>query len=403
MYTANKWFCVFFVLIVATGLLLLQRTTALTTELNMLDVNSITMAIENNWPDIDLSHLQDAHSLSFTFVESGASIHTYIQHRNTIVPILISREYVGALVIFNDDEDIATQFRTHLQLLYAAQISAIVILAVLFAIHNYNALIKPFKKLKLFASRVAAGDLDVPLKMDKKNIFGAFSESFDLMRTQLAIAKESERQANISKKELIASLSHDIKTPAAAIKIMAELHQAKYGENPETTSIIQKIDQIDMLISNMFTATLEDLTQLKVIPTDVNTIDIAASIHDADYKKKLRPFTMPDCVLTIDLLRFQQILDNIFGNAYKYANTEMELTANINDGDYIITIRDFGPGVNNDEINLLCEKFYRAANANGHSGTGLGLHITSYFLSQMGARLEIKNVNGLCVIMYFPV
>jgi len=66
-------------------------------------------------------------------------------------------------------------------------------------------------------------------------------------------------------------------------------------------------------------------------------------------------------------------------------------------------VRDFGPGVNDDEISLLSEKFYRAGNAVGKSGTGLGLYLAAYFVAEMGGVLTVENRGGLCVCMRFPV
>ena len=59
--------------------------------------------------------------------------------------------------------------------------------------------------------------------MDRENVFGAFTESFDLMRHELRRARERERRASQSKKELVAKLSHDIKTPIASIRAVAEV------------------------------------------------------------------------------------------------------------------------------------------------------------------------------------
>ena len=75
----------------------------------------------------------------------------------------------------------------------------------------------PYAMLDGFARRVAGGDLSVPLDMDRGNVFGAFSESFDLMRTELAAAREREQAAQESKKDLVAQLSHDIRSPLASI------------------------------------------------------------------------------------------------------------------------------------------------------------------------------------------
>jgi len=272
-----------------------------------------------------------------------------------------------------------------------------------FALYLWRTILLPFKKLEFFATSVASGDLSLPLLMDYKNRFGAFSESFDLMREQLAISRENERQANISKKELVASLSHDIKTPAASIKIMAELHQAKHGESKEMKVIISKIDQIDLLITNMFTATLEELTQLKVSPVEISTLEIEKEIIAADYKQKIQPFSLPECVLSIDPLRFKQIVDNIIGNAYKYADTEINVAGYFEDNSFLLSIRDFGSGVKEEELSLLCEKFFRASNSAGKEGAGLGLFLTSYFLSKMNASIMFKNDDGLHVVIKFEI
>lgn len=82
----------------------------------------------------------------------------------------------------------------------------------------YYFYIRPFRKLQKFAENIAKGNLDAPLSIYNRDYFGAFTESFDLMREELKIARESEYKANVSKKELVAELSHDIKTPIATIK-----------------------------------------------------------------------------------------------------------------------------------------------------------------------------------------
>ena len=264
-------------------------------------------------------------------------------------------------------------------------------------LYMYRTILSPFKKLEHFAARVASGDLDVPLEMDRKNRFGAFSESFDLMREQLAAARESERLSNISKKELVASLSHDIKTPVSSIKVMSELCRAKHGEMPELITITGKADQIDLLISNLFTATLEELTQLKVSPVEITSAELEECIRASDYQNKVLPFTLPECVVTADILRFRQVVDNIIGNSYKYAGTDIEASGHFEEGFFVLTVRDFGPGVSAEELSLLCEKFYRAGNAEGKSGSGLGLYLSRYFITGMGGTLEPESHDGLWI------
>ncbi len=270
-------------------------------------------------------------------------------------------------------------------------------------IYCERSVLRPFRKLERFASRVAQGDLDFPLEMDRQNRFGAFSESFDLMREQLAAARENERLADISKKELVASLSHDVKTPVSSIKAIAELYQARHGETEEMSAIIAKADQIDLLISNMFSATLEELKQLKVSPEEIASAEVGEIIRASDYERKVRPFSLPECVVTADRLRLRQVIDNILGNAYKYAGTDIEVSARFEGKTLALCLRDFGSGVPAEELPLISGKFFRGGNAEGKNGSGLGLYLAEYFVSQMGGELTLESNGGLFVTIRLKI
>ena len=134
-------------------------------------------------------------------------------------------------------------------------------------IYLNHAMVKPFHKMKGFAERIAGGNLDIPLAMDRQNLFGAFTESFDIMRSELKKARIAEAKANTSKKELVAKLSHDIKMPVASIKAAFEVGAALTDNErirDNYMQIIHKADQINTLITNLFTAALEELEQLPV-------------------------------------------------------------------------------------------------------------------------------------------
>ena len=360
--------------------------------MNMLDVNSAVQYVHANYP-----------STPHNFVPPGASLHQHIQKRNIIVPVFVGDQMVGSLYFTNDTYTQLQSTRTQFLIIFYSAMGALALAVGIFIFHHHKTITIPFAKLEEFAKAVAAGNLNAPLAMDKENIFGAFTESFDLMRSQLEIARESERQANISKKELVATLSHDIKTPAAAIKIMAELATAKNGESKELNTIIDKVNTIDSLISNMFNATLEELTQLKVATQDITTQELTEIIHRADFKNMLQPFALPPCILNLDPLRIGQVFDNIINNAYKYGGNSITLGAKILDRTFILYIQDNGPGVPEEELPLLQEKFYRASNAAGQSGAGLGLHLASYLVAEMGGCIGFANCGGLRVSMEFPI
>ncbi len=253
---------------------------------------------------------------------------------------------------------------------------------------------KPFRKLNNFALRVAGGNLDIPLEMDRGNMFGAFTESFDIMRSELKKARIAEARANESKKELVAKLSHDIKTPLASIKAASEVGYAvaKDKKTKENFSqIIIKADQINALVNNLFSATLEELQQLNVTPEYFSSGKIVGILKNSDYLQRAAVPEIPVCLVYADALRLQQVFDNIFANSYKYADTKIEVVCTAEADSLSISVEDFGGGVEEDELPLVTEKYMRGKNASDKDGAGLGLYISDYFMKEMDGELKIEN------------
>lgn len=268
----------------------------------------------------------------------------------------------------------------------------------------YRNYIKPFQTLQDFTAQVAKGDLELALPIRKNNFFGAFTESFDLMRQELKRARESEYQANVSKKELIAGLSHDIKTPVATIKATCEVMQVTEQKQDTLNKIgviANKAEMIDQLVGNMFHATMEELEMLKVEPTEERSLIIPEMFRDFRYYGQITlENEIPACLLYMDRLRLQQVLDNIINNAYKYAGTEVRVVFWESEEGITIKIRDFGAGVAEEELVLIKEKFYRGNNTGGKSGSGLGLYLADSFMRQMGGGMECYNEDGFVVTLF---
>lgn len=128
------------------------------------------------------------------------SINEAVIHRDTILDIENKNSIVGKIIIYNDSDMVFDKWSdTMAHVILAAMLLQCVICIGYMIYLNYF-LIKPFQKLKDFARRVAGGNLDIPLDMDRKNMFGAFTESFDIMRSELKKARIAEAEANAGKK-----------------------------------------------------------------------------------------------------------------------------------------------------------------------------------------------------------
>ncbi|HIZ02885.1 MAG TPA: HAMP domain-containing histidine kinase [Candidatus Borkfalkia avistercoris] len=335
------------------------------------------------------------------------SINVAITHRDTILDITIDKTQVGKIIIYNDGTQTLQYQKQTAVIVLSVAIVIQIFICIGYTVYLYLSVIRPFRKLKGFAERVAGGNLDMPLAMDRHNLFGAFTESFDIMRSELKKARLAEAQAQQSKKELVAKLSHDIKTPVASIKAVSEVGLAvatTEKDKANYTQIMGKADQINKLVTNLFTATLEELQQLTVTPTNIESKQVKTMLENADYLRRSIIPDMPDCLVFADALRLQQVFDNIFANSYKYANTEITVSLHRTDKHIDITIEDFGGGVEAEELPVLKEKFKRGSNAKNTEGAGLGLYISDYFMKEMHGELIIENgVHGLKVTVSVPL
>lgn len=370
---------------------------------DVIAVNELIHALEENRDspeklqisaNLDYVVLDAEGSVLFRTGEGlSESISQAVRHRDTILTVDGGSGAHNVIIFNNTSRQLqARRLRTSL-LFFLLLLLQWSVLAGLFLYLNHT-IVRPFRKLKAFARRIAEGNLDIPLEMDRHNLFGAFTESFDLMRSELKRARMAEAKASISKKELVAKLSHDIRTPAASIKAAAEVGAALTDNaslRNHFTQIIRKADQISVLVNDLFTAALEELQQLPVTPGELESRELQQLLENADYLGKAAVPPIPDCLLYGDRLRLQQVFDNLFANSYKYAGSDIELSVSADDGFISVVIEDEGGGVSPEELPLLKEKYRRGSNAEHMEGAGLGLYISDYFMKKMQGALLVEN------------
>ena len=395
----------FFILGAAFLFVLLRQNP--TGEPDTVVYNDIARSLGETWESLNSGNLPglkyhldyavldlDGNLHAETKTDLDTSISAAIRHRDTILDVVSRGSVVGNVIIMNSTARDLEQQRLTLVIAGLFLLLIPLLFCAGFAFYLHRRVVEPFKQLDSFAQRVAAGNLDIPLEMDKQNIFGPFTESFDLMRSELANARSNENLANQSKKELVASLSHDIKTPVASIQAITELmllRETDADKLKQLDTISEKTKQITGLVNNLFNASLQELQKLKVIPREEDSVILSQLLRGADYSGRAEIPDAPPCLLNIDRLRLSQVFDNIFNNSYKYAGTAMEVRYDFS-GEYLaVKIVDFGPGVPAEILPLISNKFYRGENAQGISGSGLGLYLARYFVEQMGGGFHYEN------------
>lgn len=279
-------------------------------------------------------------------------------------------------------------------------------------IYVYRAILSPFDKLQKYADEIAAGNFEVELNYERTNYFGKFTWAFDHMRREITKARSCEKEAIENNKTVIATLSHDIKTPIASIRAYAEGLDANLDSGPEmrrkySSVIMKKCDEVTKLTNDLFLHSLSDLDKLKISTTKVNIreqiIKIISDLQQSEDEVILSG-NIPDLSLMIDEKRFEQVLENLINNAKKYApGSKIVISSDITEGNYNIYLQDQGPGIPDEDMPFIFHKFYRGRNAGDNQGSGLGLYIVKYIMEQLGGSVTLTNNEiGLRITLKLP-
>ena len=371
-------------------------------KINNTEANDIIFTVRKYWPDAERAvSMMQGYGTDYlvtdaegrTVAASSSGLHTdYVYdfiHKDYSVDILEDGKVLGRIIFINNGED---DFKRKVGVWALAFLAIFLLKDILAVFYLRKHIFDPVKRMNDFAGQIARGNLDIPV--DCSASFGAFSESFDIMREELLYARKGEQEADKRRREVIASISHDIKNPVASIQAIAEYQSLTTGSDElrrEFETITQKTNQINGMIHNLHTSMLDDLERLEVRPKELGSSAIGEALRQADFRKRIKDFEIPECLVMADQVRFMQVADNIISNSYKYADTQIEVCSWFEDECLCISIKDFGKGVKKEEEIFLTQKYFRGQNAKEKEGSGMGMYIAEYLVKGMGGRLLCRS------------
>ena len=277
--------------------------------------------------------------------------------------------------------------------------------------YTYVAVLRPFEKMKDYAAEIAKGNFDLPLDYARSNYFGQFTWAFDSMRREITKARANEREAVENNKTVIATLSHDIKTPIASIRAYAEGLEAHMDSSPERRErylsvIMRKCDEVARLTNDLFLHSLSDLDKLKI---NAEPLEVCSFVQEAIEELAAQQddiFFIPptfSAYVNADKNRLLQIIENLVNNARKYAKSRIDVSLSQENGTVCLKIRDYGGGIPDKDMPFIFDKFYRGKNCGNEQGSGLGLYIVKYLAEKMGGSILLRNhTNGLEAVVSLP-
>ena len=387
-----------------------------------LIVSDVSGSVKEEWEDLSALDSRKFAEPFIVFGSSGEVLYrskncgTEVSYLNDIVrdgivsvSITEGERFYGTVAFPEMHRNSYDKVRKKILIALAAVLISSAIAVASYGLYIHKRIEQPFRRMERFAGKIAEGDLDYPLFDTKEDIFGSFTQSFDIMREELRASREREYACKLREKELIASLSHDLKTPITSIKLLAELLKVKTDDeymNEKLGLILSKAEQMDSIVSDLLEAALKENAAESVDLRYENSsvlYDLTAKLDDRSWVVQE---TVPECLILTDLRCLERVVGNIISNAYKYAEAPIRVSCGIS-GKYLETaFTDSGDGVSEEELKLITNKFYRCENVknSGKEGSGLGLYIAATLMEQMGGGLICScNEGGLTVTLKIPL
>ncbi len=327
----------------------------------------------------------------------------------------------GSVFIVSDVSPIGKFARDFLGSLFIAILLILVITNGLLTFFVSQSILKPIMALKHAANQIKAGNLNFAVKTNSNDEIGQLSRTFEEMRCKLQESIELQLQYEENRKELISSISHDLKTPITAIKGYTEGILDGIPDSPEKLekyiqTIHSKAQDVDKLIDELF---LFSKLDLKREPFNFEKIEMTSYLqhiseelllylNEKGIHLQFDPHPAPPVMVIADREKLKRVINNIIDNSVKYMDkTPGKIGIDLRDetDEVTIGISDNGQGISQAALSLIFDRFYRADPSRNTAiqGTGLGLSIAQRIIEEHGGRIWAQSEEGVGTSIFFTL
>lgn len=318
-------------------------------------------------------------------------------------PIRSGDKVVGALLLHSPvagvDEGILQGFGIlSFSILIALVLS--IILSVLLAV----AFSKPLKMMKDSAIRLTGGDYDARTGVKQNDEIGELATAIDILSERLdSASRESENLLKL-RHEFIANISHELRTPVTVIRGSLEALYDDVIKDPEQVKIYHKQLLNESIYLQRLVNDLLDLSRLQNadFKIEMNEISICEVLNDvirsARQIAKAKNIIIeqivesPDCKFFGDYGRLRQMFMIILDNAIKFSPQNSSVVVSLNDR--TVAIKDNGPGIADEDLPFIFDRFYKTKSDENKNGTGLGLAISKQIADKHKIEITVSSIRN---------
>ena len=280
--------------------------------------------------------------------------------------------------------------------------------------HLFRHISQPLDTLTAGVARIRDGDLDTPIGYTEADEFKAACDAVDEMAARLKASLEQQQAAQQQKQELIAGMSHDLKSPLTAIRAYTEgllegVAQDEATRQRYLQTIYAKETDMETLVNRLFAFAKMDVS---AYPVRLEPLALRPALETVAEEQEGVAVTVdvPDMTVLADRELLRRIAVNLLDNSRKYGGREdvsVRISAERSGGTAVIVFADNGTGVPQEQLPRLFDVFYRgdAARTAPGSGSGIGLAVVKKSCGEMHGSVRAENGadGGLRVIVTLPL
>ncbi|MEU9979623.1 HAMP domain-containing sensor histidine kinase [Streptomyces sp. NPDC050856] len=242
--------------------------------------------------------------------------------------------------------------------------------------------LRPVHRLGEAARRLGEGKLDTRLRVSGTDELAELARTFnDAARSlQKQVADMSAREE--SSRRFVADMSHELRTPLTALTAVTEVLEEERDTldpmiAPAVELVVSETRRLNTLVENLMEVTRFDAGTARLVLDDVDVVDqVTACVDARAWLDAVELDAERGIMARLDPRRLDVILANLIGNALKHGGSPVRVSVRTGDEDLIIEVRDHGPGIPEDVLPHVFDRFYKASASRPRSeGSGLGLSI----------------------------
>lgn len=295
------------------------------------------------------------------------------------------------------------------QLIYITLI--VLLLSIIVSTIISKMLNKPIINITKEAKKLATGNRELNIPESK-------IKEIDDLRDSLIYASHEINKTDELRRDLLANVSHDLKTPLTMIKAYAEMIRDINKDNEEKRNenlniIIDETDRLTILVNDILNLSKLEANKETL---DLKEFDLVELINDIIKKYNIIKETenynfilkMPKkAIVKGDINKISQVIYNLINNAINYTGDDLTVTIEVIERKktYLVNIIDTGKGIKKEELNIIWDKYYK--NEKNHKrnkvGTGVGLSIVKNILDKHNFKYGVKSEIGKGTTFYFEI